>query len=83
MDAKVIARALARSSNVLFGKWSDEGNIGLVDKARARVDVQAGKAVHLGHADLQDGHIALQPFLLIDDEVRPTTLDRRNRRRAQ
>src|SRR5690348_15922661 len=53
------------------------------DEARASVDVNAGEAVFLGKADVEDGHIALQPLLLIVDEADPAVLDALNGRAAQ
>ncbi len=55
----------ARSASMLSG----------VDEAAARVDEQAAEAVVVRQAELLDRHEALQPLLLVDDEVDEPVLD--------
>jgi len=55
--------------NVLLSQRRDKVNVALVHKARAGIDVQAREAIHLGQADVQDGEITLQPFLLINHKA--------------
>jgi len=43
--------------------------LALLTKPATGIDVQARKAINLGQADLQDGEITLQPFLLVDHQV--------------
>ena len=62
-------------TDILFCERRNEGDIALVDKARSGIHVQTGEPVNLSQADLQDGQVALQPFLLVDYQGGPSALD--------
>src|SRR5579859_5214302 len=70
-------------ADTLRGQRRQDIDIVFGDKARARIDVQTGEAVLLGQADLEDGHVALQPYLLVIHETDPAILDTLDRRGAQ
>ena len=54
-------------------------DVGLVDDPRSGVDVQPGELVDLRQACLENRQVALQPLLLVEDQVGPAALDRVDR----
>jgi len=65
-------------ANLLRNQWGQLVDIVFATKARARIDHQAGKAIILRQADLQNAEIPLQPLLLVDHQLEPAALDRLN-----
>src|SRR5206468_2766430 len=81
---EAVGRCRALSlSDLLFHQRGQELDIPLVGKSAAGVDVQSCVSVEFGQADLQDGQVTLQPRLLVNDEVDPSTPNASQGRRVE
>ena len=77
-----LRRAQRSSANLLRHEVGEGVHIGRVGEAAAGVDGQAAERIVVRKADLGDGLEALQPLLLVDDQVgvaAPDGVDRRDR----
>ena len=65
-------------ADLLTNQVDQKIDVFCMGKASAGVDVQTGEGKVVGQADLKEGQIALQPLLLVNNQVGPSTADRLN-----
>ena len=64
-------------------QWRDGVDVARVHEDDATVDVETGETEFLGQADVEDGQIAVEVGLFVDDQIEMAVLERRQSLRRQ